>query len=528
MLRFSRFAWGLAMALGALSGVACQGRISGDDKANGISVTPGPANGSGTGVTASGAGNGTGGANGILPGGSDEPVAPVIPFDALSVPASVTKVKNLLTGLAPTQDEIDSVTKDPKALSGLVDAWMALPAYHEKMELFFADAFQQSQASQTSFKTVIDDGTFTPNDGLLLNFRQSFAKTMTELVKEQHPFNEAATTLPPSTLARTCFFHHGTYTVIHPDEGKVLRMMGAVAGGEMLPSMLSRELAPALGTVRQQPISLSGSFTEAVYFQGAPQALLTPTTLASVLASPKNGLGSSDLVKLRDQGLDSLNQLVKSNGNAAQKNFVDQYATSTTQLRTLQDGLLTSLSAIKNDNQDSQIQAALILFQMKVTPAVVVHIDFGGDNHSDTNLSGEVAGHASGVATISKMMAALAATKMQDQVRFAMMNVFGRTMQAKDVANGRQHNDGHHVTVMIGSRLRASVVGGVAQPAPSKEYQALPIDSKTGKGSASGDIAFPNTFGAMGQTLAAAVGLSPSAIASNVLTGALVPAALAT
>jgi len=62
------------------------------------------------------------------------------------------------------------------------------------MEIFFADAFQQSQASQTSFKTVIDDGTFSPNDGLLLNFRQSFAKTMTELVKEKHPFTEAATT----------------------------------------------------------------------------------------------------------------------------------------------------------------------------------------------------------------------------------------------------------------------------------------------------------------------------------------------
>ena len=122
------------------------------------------------------------------------PSAPIIPFDALSVAASVTKVKNLLTGLAPTQAEIDSVSADSKNLAGLVDTWMKLPAYSEKMEIFFADAFQQSQASQTSFKTVIDDGTFTPDDGLLLNFRQSFAKTMTELVKQGHPFNEAATT----------------------------------------------------------------------------------------------------------------------------------------------------------------------------------------------------------------------------------------------------------------------------------------------------------------------------------------------
>ena len=335
------------------------------------------------------------------------------------------------------------------------------------------------------------------------------------------------TTLPAAVLARTCFFHHGTYTVIHPDEGKVLRMMGAVAGGEMLPSMISRELAPVLGTVRQQPISLSGSFTEAVYFQGAPQPLLTPTTLSSVLASPKNGLGSMDLVKLRDQGLDSLNALVKASGNTAQKNFIDQYATSTTQLRTLQEGLLTSLSALKNDNQDSQIQAALILFQMKVTPAVVVHIDFGGDNHSDPNLTGEVQGHQSGIATLSKMMDALSAAKLQDQVTFAMMNVFGRTMQAKDVANGRQHNDGHHVMLMIGAGIKSSVIGGVAQPAAGKEYQAMRIDSATGKGSASGDIEFGATFGAMGQTLAAAVGIPSATIQSNVLTGKPIAAALA-
>jgi hypothetical protein len=334
-------------------------------------------------------------------------------------------------------------------------------------------------------------------------------------------------TLPTAVLARTCFFHHATYTVIHPDEGKVLRMMGAVAGGEMLPSLLSRELAPALGTVRQQPISLSGSFPEAIYFQGAPQPLLTPTTLSSVLAPPKGGLGAVDLVKLRDQSLDSLNALVKAQGKAAQKNFIDQYANSTAQLRILQNGLLNSLSMLKNDNQDSQIQAALILFQMKVTPVVVVHIDFGGDNHSDVNLSAEIAGHKSGTATLTKMMDALTAANLRDQVTFAMMNVFGRTMIAKDSANGRQHNEGHHVTLMIGPKIKSSVIGGVAQPAAGKEYQALRIDSATGKGSASGDIEYRATFGAMGQTLATAVGLSSDTIKKNILTGAPIAAALA-
>jgi hypothetical protein len=120
--------------------------------------------------------------------------SPQVPFEPLSVPVYVTKVKTVLTGLAPTPTEIAAVAADASALGGLVTAWMQLPQYTTRMELFFADAFQQSQASQTSFKTVIDDGTFTPNDGLLLNFRQSFAKTMTAVVAAGQPFNTAATT----------------------------------------------------------------------------------------------------------------------------------------------------------------------------------------------------------------------------------------------------------------------------------------------------------------------------------------------
>lgn len=190
MAWISRVALGSAVVIGAFAGAACEGQIGGHrDGAGSSPIGPGSAGNSGNNN------NGASGGSSLPIGdGGDVPTAPVIPFDPLTVPAAVTKVKNLLTGIAPTQAEIDSVTKDPKALSDLVTTWMALPAYAEKMEVFFGDAFQQSQANQTSFKTVIDDGTFTPNDGLLLNFRQSFAKTMTELVKEKKPFNTAPTT----------------------------------------------------------------------------------------------------------------------------------------------------------------------------------------------------------------------------------------------------------------------------------------------------------------------------------------------
>src|SRR4029077_12613874 len=102
--------------------------------------------------------------------------------------------------------------------------------------------------------------------------------------------------------------------------------------------------------------------------------------------------------------------------------------TSTTQLRTLQDGLLSSLATIKNNSPDSQIQAALILFQMKVTPVVVVNVGFGGDNHGDPNLAGEILGHANGVATLGKLAQALAADGLAVSVSFVMTNAFSRTM----------------------------------------------------------------------------------------------------
>ena len=337
-------------------------------------------------------------------------------------------------------------------------------------------------------------------------------------------------TLPASVLARTCFFHHATYTVVHPDDLKVMNMMGAVASGEMLASVLGRELAGALGTIRAQPVSLNavvaGGNATPLYFHGQPQPLLSPSTLASLLASPTNGLGTVNLEKIRDTGLDALNAYVRSQGGSTRQSFIDQYASSRAQLLKLRDGLLTSLSAIKDDGADSQIQAAIALFQMKVTPGAIVSVPFGADNHTDTNLAAETAQHKTGVASIAKMMAALTNANLQDQVTFAMVNVFGRTMMAATSANGRGHLDTHHVSVLIGPRIKGGVVGGLAQPNATTEYKALPIVSATGAGSPAGDVAYGDTFGAMGKTLATAVGLADSVVEANILTGKVIQPAL--
>src|SRR5436305_10448220 len=63
----------------------------------------------------------------------------------------VAKVKNILVGLPPSDAEIAAVKADPKALGGLVDGWMKLPEYQQKMMVFFELAFQQTQISAADF-----------------------------------------------------------------------------------------------------------------------------------------------------------------------------------------------------------------------------------------------------------------------------------------------------------------------------------------------------------------------------------------
>ena len=439
--------------------------------------------------------------------------------------AGMVGLRSLASGLpaAALLDPRRAMAAPAGADSGIAPAASKAPQF-----VIYSTSYNGDPVGCNAPGTYDDPGIEHPGD-------PAFAATPITLGSQPSKAAKIWSTLPAAVLARTCFFHHGTYTIVHPDEVKVLGLLGKVANGEMLPSFLSRELSTVLGTVRPQPLSLGGAGAiEAIFYQGQPQAFLTPTTLATVLASPRNGLGAANLVALRDKTLDSLNAYAKSAGNTVQKNYIDQYATSVTQLRTLQQGLLGSLSAIKDDSQDSQIQAAIILFQMKVTPVVAVHVDFGGDNHGDDGLAKEIAGHQKGVASIGAMMQGLASAGMQDKVTFVMSNVFGRTMVKGYNANGRQHNDRHHVTMIIGPAVQGSVIGGptLAQGAApgggggSTEYAALPIDSSTGLGSASGDIAFGDTLTSMARTVATAVGIPDAVIGQNILSGTAVKAAL--
>jgi Protein of unknown function (DUF1501) len=331
------------------------------------------------------------------------------------------------------------------------------------------------------------------------------------------------TQLPQWVLDRTLFLHHGTYTVVHSDINKVLTLEAAVVHQDMLVSMMAANLAPCLGTVQSEPLSLAPS----IVYQGRPQPILPATALASLLADPGGMIGQ--LQSLRDADLNRLNALYKAEGNAAQKAFIDQYSLSQTQARSISDNLLTQLSTIKNNSALSQLTAAVTLIQMKVAPVIAVSIPFGGDNHTD-NVAGvlfanETAQTISGVQNIATLQSMLQTAGIQDNVSFMSLNVFGRTLGRTD---GRDHNSNHHCMVVIGKPFQGSVVGGI-EPSGTNYQRAMSIDSATGHGvpAGAGDIPFAQTLAAAGKTVAIGAGVDPAVVDANITGGKVIGGALA-
>ncbi len=120
------------------------------------------------------------------------------PFAATAPSVYVAKVKNVLVGLAPTDDEVARVTTDPTQLKRLIAEWMQLPEYAPKMRRFFELAFQQTQVSETDYadqsyprRLVINAAMSAP---VVQNAEESFARTMLALIDQGRPLTDATTT----------------------------------------------------------------------------------------------------------------------------------------------------------------------------------------------------------------------------------------------------------------------------------------------------------------------------------------------
>ena len=122
----------------------------------------------------------------------------------ISTYASVRKVKNILTGLGPTDAEVAQAAT-PAGFQSLVTTWMATPQYQQKMMFFFGNAFQQTSLTLLNFEFQLRmrPGAFDLPYGLYgdnslnmlyQNMMESFARTCLELISEGKPFIDVLTT----------------------------------------------------------------------------------------------------------------------------------------------------------------------------------------------------------------------------------------------------------------------------------------------------------------------------------------------
>jgi hypothetical protein len=334
--------------------------------------------------------------------------------------------------------------------------------------------------------------------------------------------------LLPSTLARTCFFHHATYTPVHGELPRVQRMMDATERNDMLVSLLAKELAPRLGTVQSDPVSLGAdSGGELLSASGRILGNVAPLSVRGALGGVDGPL--KGLTALRDQHIDRIYDLYRQHGTPSQKTLLDAWVRSRDEVRSISSSLLSRLEVIDGNDQVNQVRTAAILAAMKIAPIITVHLDFGGDNHSDPDFERETAGHLASIPTLQLLMDELDSLagegNLQNEVIVATLNVFGRTLKQKGTT-GRDHESGHHVMVLMGNGIASGVVGGVEPTADGKGYLAQSIDSTTGAGGA-GDIPYEETLGAAGKTLGVALGVSRERMDEILPVGKVVESALA-
>lgn len=360
------------------------------------------------------------------------------------------------------------------------------------------------------------------------------------------PFTAAKpwASLPQTTLDRTTFWHLMTNTPIHPKEPDVLKLMGTAYANEMFPSIIAKAMAPCLGTVQAQPLSVGASTpAEALSFGGSALPVIPPLALKETLLNPVDSKGNptplSKLQPLRDQTLNQLYDLYRTNASPAQKAYIDSLVTSQQQVRNINQSLLAALNSITDNSPISQITAAIALIQMNVSPLISMHIPFGGDNHRDVALATETAQTAGdglligdpkkkvfgGVETIGYLIDQLTKAGLQDKVTFMSLNVFGRTLSAANYTDGRTHNGNHQVSVTIGKPFKPGVVGGVTTVAG--DYGCTGIDSASGKANASGDVAPVATLPSFAQTVLSGLGADPTYISTNITAGKVITGAIA-
>ena len=343
----------------------------------------------------------------------------------------------------------------------------------------------------------------------------------------------------PGISDRTTFFHHATLTVDHSAAANVCRLLGGTQENIQLQEIFASYLGKPLETVQTAPITFNTYGSELCSFQGRTLAALSPIGLKTILAPPQGPL--VDLVKLRDSQLDAISAYLRTHGTTQQKQALDLLALSQKQVRSLSDSLISSLEGIADNSNASQLTAAIIMIQMKVTSVVQIHLHVAGDNHFDTQagevfaaerqdhntlLGGDPAIH-NGVGDLTRFCQGLKTAGLEDRVTFASYNVFGRGLV--EVKGGREHAFTHSCGVVMGKHVKPGIIGGIVPTPDGSQFQATPIDASTGLAAlGGGDVPYEQTMASFGKTLGTLVGLPQATTDAAILSGKTIAAAIAT
>ena len=207
-------------------------------------------------------------------------------------------------------------------------------------------------------------------------------------------------------LDRTAFWHLMTNTPVHPKEPRRAPAHGRDAHDEMLPSLLAKQLAPCLGTIQTQPITLGAtSPSEGLTFGGQALPIIPPLALKATLTNSHGPRRADEPAAAARSDAERHRTTCYKDGATRPRRsaYIDSLVTSQQQVRNINQSCSSTLLGIIKDNSvASQITAAITLIQMKVTPVIAIHIPFGGDNHRDTGLATETTQTVTGVGAIAR------------------------------------------------------------------------------------------------------------------------------
>lgn len=334
---------------------------------------------------------------------------------------------------------------------------------------------------------------------------------------------------------RICFFHHGTYTVAHGDHAKVNAYMGAIRRDQMLCGLFANRVHTcytnptthaATPTTQAAPVLINGD--NLIRYQGAVLPVLDRNGLHTLLLNPAADSTAARLRQRRDDDQRALRDLLAPTATPAQRSALDAYVKAQADARTTDQGLVGQLQNPVGANEQQRLNSvAVTLLAMNFAPVVVMKYNFGGDNHD--NMWNEVNATRGSVADLGDLWQKLFAANLHDDVTIVAQNVFGRTLGAGARARnpngltGRDHNAGHHCTVVIGRGFSGSVIGGVV-PTPGGDFRADSINSVSG--AQGGDISYEQGFGSLAKTLCVGMGLTRAVVEDQITIGKVVEGAL--